>query len=134
MKKRTAEWFEEKLYNFFIGKYVDCEGAEFYIPPQKNQYVFDFPDRKQRIILTCSEDGRIEEKVLQYTSADLIKSSEKIQRAEAKSLDYSDMLKKVGKSGNCLPIGITTRFYETIQEEESERTLRKSQNALRHWP
>lgn len=130
MNKRTAEWFEKKLYDFFISKYADCDSAEFYIPPRKNQYVFDFPDRKQRVILTCSEDGSIEEKILQYTADDLAKSSKKIQRAEEKSLDYSDILQNVSKSGRYLPRSIETIFHEATPEEKKQTVLRHRLNVF----
>lgn len=120
MMKRTAEWFEKKLYSFFISKYADCESAEFYIPPKKNQYVFDFPTRKQRIVLTCREDGSIEEKIIQYTAANLAKSSKKIQKAEEKSCDYSDLLGDTNKNGSCLPLATTILFHKATLEEKNQ--------------
>lgn len=132
MMKRTAEWFEKRLYSFFICKYADCESAEFYIPPKKNQYVFDLPDRKQRIVLTCHDDGKMEEKILQYTSGGLESSSKRIQTAEAKSRDYSTLLEKSGnKAGSNSPLTIMTTLYEVMSEEKNKSVLRTPSNALK---
>lgn len=119
IKKNTVEWFEKKLYNFFISRYADCQSAEFYQPPNKNQYVFDFPDRKQRIILTCQDDGSIEEKIFQYTSTALEQSSRKIQKAVEKHIDYIDMLNNTSNGrGKYLPLAAEVHFYKTAPENE----------------
>lgn len=119
IKKNTVEWFEKKLYNFFISRYADCQSAEFYQTPNRNQYVFDFPDRKQRIILTCQDDGSIEEKIFQYTSTALEQSSRKIQRAVEKHIDYINILNNMcNEKGKYLPLAVEVHFYKTVPENE----------------
>ena len=68
--KRSAAWFEQKLYDYFIRMGNDyLRYAEFYTSPRPDQYVFDMPDRKQRIILTCDTDGLVNKKTYEYNKA-----------------------------------------------------------------
>lgn len=101
--RHTKEWFYEKLYSFFTTRYSisSMREAEFYKAPQKNQFVFDFPDSKKRIFLTCDDDGNIEEMQVQYSKTELARTSARIERA-SETDDYKTFFESKNGMGNPL--------------------------------
>lgn len=113
--RHTREWFYEKLYSFFTTRYSisSVSEAEFYKAPQKNQFVFDFPDSRKRIFLTCDDDGNIEEMQVQYSATELARTSERIERA-SNTDNYETFFKSKNGMGN--PLYKETYLHKAAEE------------------
>lgn len=60
---KTNRFYSKHLNAYFdkhYGKYEDL--IEWYIDPTSNKWIFDIPDQKLRVKLTCKDDGTIEER------------------------------------------------------------------------
>jgi hypothetical protein len=108
--KRSAAWFEDRLYGFFISHYAGAKDAEFLVSPKDNQYIFDLPDLKKRVILTCNPDASIDATELYYrTHTELERTADAADHAAKKRRNdkaYESFFESGGGLGH--PIGTFT--------------------------
>lgn len=67
---RTAEelkyerWYRRRLHNYFTehyGELEDNDEIEWFNDPDVNQWLFDIPERRIRVELTCDKKGYVTE-------------------------------------------------------------------------
>lgn len=57
---RTEKWYQRRLAAYFTEHYAQYEDTvEFWNDLAMNQWLFDIPELKQRVELTCYDDGRV---------------------------------------------------------------------------
>lgn len=55
-------WYQRRLDKYFMDRYGEYEfDARFFNNPDINQWVFDIPDLKIRVELTCDDKGVVTE-------------------------------------------------------------------------
>lgn len=60
--KRADKWYQRRLVKYFTEHYSQYEdSAEYWIDPAPNQWLFDIPELKVKIELTCDEKGNVTE-------------------------------------------------------------------------
>ena len=58
--RRTEQWYRTRLSRFFDMYYVDYEdGILWFTDPAPNQWLFDIPELKTRVELTCDVKGTV---------------------------------------------------------------------------
>lgn len=57
---KNEKWYQRRLAKYFTEHYEQYEDTvEFWNDPAMNQWLFDIPELKARIELTCYDDGRV---------------------------------------------------------------------------
>lgn len=59
----------ERYFDKHYGEYADS--AEWYPDISKNQWMFDIPELRKRVTLTCGADGKVEERVRSLNQPDI---------------------------------------------------------------
>ena len=60
--RHTSKWHQRRLARYFDEHYSQYEDTvEFWNDPAMNQWLFDIPELKIRVELTCKENGNVEE-------------------------------------------------------------------------
>jgi len=60
---KTNRFYSKHLNAYFDKHYGEYEDiVEWYTDPVSNKWIFDIPDQKLRVKLTCNDDGVIEER------------------------------------------------------------------------
>lgn len=57
---KNEKWYQRRLAKYFTENYEKYEDTvEFWNDPAMNQWLFDIPELKIRVELTCYDDGRV---------------------------------------------------------------------------
>lgn len=67
---KTKQWYQNRLAKYFTDNYEEYTNtAAFYNNPAINQWLFDIPELKTKVKLTCEDDGTVTNKIY-YLGAD----------------------------------------------------------------
>ena len=59
---KSEKWYQRRLAKYFEDNYVEYEDtAEYWNDPAPNQWLFDIPDLRLRVELTCNDKGVVTE-------------------------------------------------------------------------
>ena len=62
--KQTERWYRRKLHNYMVEHYEELEDndeIEWWSDPAPNVWLFDIPEQKVRVELTCDHKGHVTE-------------------------------------------------------------------------
>ena len=73
-KDKYERWYRRRLHNYMVEHYEELEDnneIEWWNDPAPNQWLFDIPEQRVRVELTCNKKGIVTEQRYDLTGRDM---------------------------------------------------------------